>query len=132
MDTARGPLMPRLTTVMPDTAPLDTAMDTARGLLMPWLTTVPDMASPATDTDTARGPLMLTTVPDTASPDTDTARGLLMLTTAMLDTDSPDTPTASKRLQPKITAKRKDTSGIIQNYTLKPKVPRTDMIREFC
>merc|ERR1711936_75292 len=62
-DTARGPLMPRPTTA-PDT---DMAVmevmavactDTERGLLMPMATTV--MAAMAA-TDTARGPLTLTT-----------------------------------------------------------------------
>merc|ERR1719481_413233 len=66
-DTARGPLMPRLTTV------LDTAMaamvDTARGPLMPMPTTamaVMAVTAVDTDTDTARGPLTLTTAVDTA------------------------------------------------------------------
>merc|ERR1712141_643359 len=68
-DTARGPLMP-MPTMVPDT---DMAVmevmavvctDTARGLLMPMPTTA--MAAMAVmeamaDTDTARGPLTLTT-----------------------------------------------------------------------
>merc|ERR1711884_710684 len=74
-DTARGPLMPRLTTVL-DTAMAAMAVtavaftDTARGPLMPRPTTVPDTAMAAMAdtavafTDTARGPLML--MPTTA------------------------------------------------------------------
>merc|ERR1712241_102214 len=74
-DTARGPLMPRPTTV-PDTAiavmavtAVDTDTDMARGPLMPMLTTamaVMAVTAVDTDTDTARGPLTLTTVVDTA------------------------------------------------------------------
>merc|ERR1719384_3083030 len=77
---------------------------TASVLLMLRLTT----AMAATDlTDMARGPLMLTT--DMA---------------VMAHTDM------ASRLR--TYSKREDTSGINQNYTLKPTVPRTDMIREFC
>merc|ERR1712112_793516 len=73
MDTARGPLMPRPTTV-PDTAMAAmavTAVDTdmARGPLMPMPTTamaVMAVTAVDTDTDTARGPLTLTTAVDTA------------------------------------------------------------------
>merc|ERR1711973_412049 len=81
-------------------------------------------------TDMARGPLMPRLTTDSAMAHTDTARGPLMprLTTAMLDTEAP-TDTASKL---GICSRGEDTSGINQNYTLKPKVPRTDMIREFC
>merc|ERR1719370_2755665 len=118
--TARGPLTLMPTTAMAATDPTDmasallmlmlttamAAMDhtaTARGLLMPRLTTaILDMV-----TDMARGPLMLTT--DMA---------------VMAHTDM------ASRLR--TYSKREDTSGINQNYTLKPKVPRTDMIREFC
>merc|ERR1712025_1086438 len=72
-DTARGPLMPRLTTV-PDTAMAamaDTAVaftDTARGPLMLMPTTamavMEAMAAMVPMVDTARGPLM--PMPDTA------------------------------------------------------------------
>merc|ERR1712241_1415702 len=58
-DTARGPLMPMLTTAMA----VATDTDTARGLLMLMPTTAMAVAM---DTDTARGPLMPTTVPATA------------------------------------------------------------------
>merc|ERR1712142_801803 len=139
-DTASAPLMLRLTT---DSAMAHT--DTARGLLMPRLTTDLAMAH----TDTARGPLMPRLTTDSAMAHTDTARGPLMpmLTTAMLDTEDPTamargplrltmdmaatahTDTASKL---GICSRGEDTSGINQIYTLKPKVPRTDMIREFC
>merc|ERR1711973_155098 len=63
-DTARGLLMPMLTTVAMDMAAM-VATDTARGLLMPMLTmAVTDMAA----MDTARGLLMPTTVAtDTAA-----------------------------------------------------------------
>merc|ERR1712241_583914 len=76
--TARGPLMPRLTTaatVMAATAAMVAmeATDTERGLLMPK----PTMAAMAMEameamaamvaTDTARGPLMPTTAVDTAT-----------------------------------------------------------------
>merc|ERR1712113_507646 len=89
-------------------------------------------------TDMASAPLMLMLTTDLAMAHTDTARGPLMprLTTAMLDTEDPTamaatapTDTASKL---GICSRGEDTSGINQNYTLKPKVPRTDMIREFC
>merc|ERR1719356_931178 len=136
---ARGPL--RLTTAMAATA----HTDTASALLMLRLTTDSAMAH----TDTARGLLMPRLTTDSAMAHTDTARGLLMprLTTAMLDTEDPTamargpltlttdmaatapTDTASKL---GICSRGEDTSGINQNYTLKPKVPRTDMIREFC
>merc|ERR1712168_1593230 len=68
-DTARGPLMPR-PTMVPDT---DMAVmevmavvctDTERGLLMPMLTTAMaamEVMEAMADTDTARGPLTLTT-----------------------------------------------------------------------
>merc|ERR1712168_1775261 len=65
-DTARGPLMPR-PTMVPDT---DMAVmevmavvctDTARGLLMPMPTTAMEVMEAMADTDTARGPLTLTT-----------------------------------------------------------------------
>merc|ERR1719175_568313 len=94
--------------------------------LMLMLTTDLAMAH----TDTARGLLMPRLTTDSAMAHTDTARGPLMprLTTAMLDTAAP-TDTASKL---GICSRGEDTSGINQNYTLKPKVPRTDMIREFC
>merc|ERR1712088_295269 len=62
-DTARGPLMPRPTTVP------DTDTDMARGPLMPMPTTamaVMAVTAVDTDTDTARGPLTLTTAVDTA------------------------------------------------------------------
>merc|ERR1711872_224293 len=91
--------------------------------------------------DMASAPLMLMPTTDSATAHTDTARGPLMLrlTTAMLDTEDPTamargpltltTDTAGKL---GICSRGEDTSGINQNYTLKPKVPRTDMIREFC
>merc|ERR1719295_362606 len=114
--------MLRLTTAMAATDP--TAM--ASALLMLRLTT----AMAAMDlTDTASALLMprLTTAMAATDP-TDTASALLMprLTTdsAMAHTDM------ASRLR--TYSKREDTSGINQNYTLKPKVPRTDMIREFC
>merc|ERR1711929_63159 len=118
--TASAPLMLRLTT---DSAMVHTA--TARGLLMPRLTTDSAMAH----TDTARGLLMprfTTAMLDTEDP-TAMARGPLTLTTDMAATAPTDT--ASKL---GICFRGEDTSGINQNYTLKPKVPRTDMIREFC
>merc|ERR1712121_290619 len=112
---ASGLLMLRLTTDMLDTDPTD--MESA-----------PLMPKPTTDT------------PDTDP--TDMARGLLMLRPT---TDMPDmapTPMASKcllwmgRLQPipgiSSNFLPKDTSGINQNCTWKPKVQRPDMIREFC
>merc|ERR1711936_1166194 len=121
VDTARGPLMPRLTTVL-DTAMAAMAVtavaftDTARGPLMPRPTTVPDTAMAAMAvtavafTDTARGPLMprpttamavmAVTAVDT---DTDTARGPLTLTTAvdtaMAAMAMVATPTASNFVQ---------------------------------
>merc|ERR1719381_274084 len=111
---ARGLLMPRLTTAMAATA--HTA--TARGLLMPRLTTA--MAATA---------------------HTAMARGLLMpmLTTAMLATVDPMAMESALLMLPTdmasklrtCTTKREDTSGINQIYPI-PKVPRTDMIREFC
>merc|ERR1719175_186884 len=115
---ASAPLMLRLTT---DSAMVHT--DTARGLLMLRLTTDSAMAH----TDTARGPLMPRLTTDSAMAHTDTARGPLTLTTDMAATAPTDT--ASKL---GICSRGEDTSGINQNYTLKPKVPRTDMIREFC
>merc|ERR1711951_289358 len=118
---ASAPLMPRLTTAM--AAMVHTA--TARGLLMPRLTTDSAMAH----TDTARGLLMprfTTAMLDTEDP-TAMARGPLTLTTDMAATAPTDT--ASKL---GICSRGEDTSGNNQNYTLKPKVPRTDMIREFC
>merc|ERR1712180_410603 len=119
--------------------------DMASAPLMLRLTTDSAMAH----TDTASAPLMLRLTTDSATAHTDMARGLLMprLTTAMLDTEDPTamargpltlttdmaatapTDTASKL---GICSRGEDTSGINQNYTLKPKVPRTDMIREFC
>merc|ERR1712025_566151 len=113
-------LMPRLTTAMAATA----HTDMASALLMPRLTT----AMAATDpTDTASAllmPRLTTAIPDTV---TDMARGPLMLTTDMAA--MAHTAMASRL---RTYSKREDTSGINQNYTLKPKVPRTDMIREFC
>merc|ERR1719347_855823 len=115
-------LMPRLTMAMAATDPTDTAS----ALLMPRLTT----AMVATDlTDMASALLMprLTTAMAATDP-TDTASALLM---PRLTTDSATDPTdMASRLR--TYSKREDTSGINQNYTLKPKVPRTDMIREFC
>merc|ERR1712025_1489741 len=105
-------LMLRLTTAMGATD----LTDMASALLMPRLTT----AMAATDpTDTASALLMPRLTTDSATDPTDMARGPLMLTTDM-----------ASRLR--TYSKREDTSGINQNYTLKPKVPRTDMIREFC
>merc|ERR1711963_449974 len=96
---ARGQLMPRLTTAIPDT---DTAM--ATGPLTPRLTT----ATPDTDMadTTERGPPMpRPTTAMAAMVDTDTAmaRGLLTprLTTASPDTDMADTLTASRMLTPR-------------------------------
>merc|ERR1719481_801665 len=118
--TASALLMPRLTTAM--AAMAHTA--TARGPLMPRLTTA--MAAMA-HTATASAPLMprlTTAIPDMVM---DMARGPLMLTT---DTAVMAHTAMASRLR--TYSKREDTSGINQNYTLKPKVPRTDMIREFC
>merc|ERR1712025_1445098 len=113
-------LMPRLTTAM--AAMAHTA--TASALLMPRLTT----AMAATDpTDTASALLMPRLTTDSATDPTDMARGPLMLTTDMAVMAHTD---MASRLR--TYSKREDTSGINQNYTLKPKVPRTDMIREFC
>merc|ERR1719213_500021 len=73
VDTARGPLMLMPTTAMAAfmAAMAATAMvDTARGLLMPMPTTAMEvMAVTAVDTvtDTARGPLTLTTATAMAS-----------------------------------------------------------------
>merc|ERR1719268_729264 len=80
-------------------------------------------------TDTASAPLMPRLTTDSAMAHTDTARGPLMprLTTAMAATAHTDTESKLG-----ICSRGEDTSGINQNYTLKPKVPRTDMIREFC
>merc|ERR1712227_159411 len=97
--------------------------DTAKGPPMPRLTTDSAMAH----TDTARGLLMPRLTTDLAMAHTDTARGPLRLTTDMAATAHTDT--ASKL---GICSRGEDTSGINQIYTLKPKVPRTDMIREFC
>merc|ERR1711944_359189 len=86
-DTARGPLMPRPTTVL-DTAMAamaDTAVaftDTARGPLMPMPTTamaVMAVTAVDTDTDTARGPLTLTTAVDTAMEATPTASNFVQV-----------------------------------------------------
>merc|ERR1719370_1401393 len=98
----------------------------ASALLMPKLTTAMAATDP-TAMASARLMLRLTTAM-AATDHTATARGLLMprLTTAILDMD---TDMASRL---RTYSKREDTSGINQNYTLKPKVPRTDMIREFC
>merc|ERR1711972_970885 len=94
-------------TLMPTTAMEATAHTAmARGLLMLRLTTA--MAATA-HTVMARGPLM---------PRPTTAMA------AMAHTDM-----ASKLRT--CTTKREDTSGINQIYPI-PKVPRTDMIREFC
>merc|ERR1719295_1148357 len=113
-------LMLRLTMAMAATD----LTDTASALLMPRLTT----AMAATDpTDTASAllmPRLTTAIPDMV---TDMARGPLMLTTDMAVMAHTD---MASRLR--TYSKRDDTSGINQNYTLKPKVPRTDMIREFC
>merc|ERR1719295_1698312 len=118
--TASALLMPRLTTAM---AAMDLT-DTASALLMPRLTT----AMAATDpTDTASALLMPRLTTDSATDPTDMARGPLMLTTDMAVMAHTD---MASRLR--TYSKREDTSGINQNYTLKPKVPRTDMIREFC
>merc|ERR1719295_748545 len=118
--TARGPLMPRLTTAMAAMA----HTDMASALLMPRLTT----AMAATDpTDMASALLMPRLTTDSATDPTDMARGPLMLTTDMAVMAHTD---MASRLR--TYSKREDTSGINQNYTLKPKVPRTDMIREFC
>merc|ERR1719268_129177 len=117
---ASGPLM-----LMPTTDSATAHTDTARGLLMPRLTTDSAMAH----TDTARGPLMprlTTAMLDTEDP-TAMARGPLTLTTDMAATAPTDTESKLG-----ICSRGEDTSGINQNYTLKPKVPRTDMIREFC
>merc|ERR1719365_277866 len=95
----------------------------ASALLMPMLTTA--MAAMA-HTDMASAPLMLMPTTDSATAHTDMASAPLML---MLTTDLATAPTdtASKL---GICSRGEDTSGINQNYTLKPKVPRTDMIRE--
>merc|ERR1712025_1133092 len=72
VDTARGPLMPMPTTamaVMEAMAAMVPMVDTARGPLMPMPTTamaVMAVTAVDTDTDTARGPLTLTTAVDTA------------------------------------------------------------------
>merc|ERR1719167_1956594 len=111
------------TTAMEATA--HTAM--ARGLLMPRPTTA--MAATA-HTAMARGPLMpMLTTAMAATAHTATARGLLMPrpTTAMAATAHTDMASKLRTC----TTKREDTSGINQIYPI-PKVPRTDMIREFC
>merc|ERR1719147_669239 len=95
----------------------------ASALLMLRLTT--DSATDPTDTASALLMLRLTTA--SATDPTDMARGPLMLTTDMAVMAHTD---MASRLR--TYSKREDTSGINQNYTLKPKVPRTDMIREFC
>merc|ERR1719175_436843 len=100
---------------------------TARGPLMPMLTTAMEAM---THTAMARGPLMpRPTTAMAATAHTAMARGLLM---PMLTTDMAamaHTDMASKLRT--CTTKREDTSGINQIYPI-PKVPRTDMIREFC
>merc|ERR1711962_918722 len=104
-DTARGPLMLRLTT---DSATAHT--DMASAPLMPRLTT----DSATAHTDMARGPLMprlTTAMLDTEDP-TAMARGPLTLTTDMAATAPTDT--ASKL---GICSRGEDTSGINQNYT---------------
>merc|ERR1711962_801547 len=109
---------------LPTTAMAATAhTDTASGPLMLMLTT----DSATAHTDMASAPLMPRLTTDSATAHTDTARGPLTLTTDMAATAPTDT--ASKL---GICSRGEDTSGINQNYTLKPKVPRTDMIREFC
>merc|ERR1711872_645006 len=131
--TARGPLMLMLTTAM--AAMAHTA--TASAPLMLRLTTDSAMVH----TDTARGLLMPRLTTDSAMVHTDMASALLMPrpTTAMLDTEDPTamargplTLTTDMAGKLGICSRGEDTSGINQNYTLKPKVPRTDMIREFC
>merc|ERR1719295_970181 len=106
-------LMLRLTMAMAATD----LTDTASALLMPRLTT----AMAATDpTDTASALLMPRLTTDSATDPTDMARGPLMLTTDMAVMAHTD---MASRLR--TYSKREDTSGINQNYTLKPKVPRT-------
>merc|ERR1719295_1364503 len=126
---ASAPLMPRLTTAM--AAMAHTA--TASAPLTPMLTTA--MAAMA-HTATASAPLMLRLTTDSAMVHTDTARGLLMprLTTdsATAHTDMAATAPTDTASKLGICSRGEDTSGNNQNYTLKPKVPRTDMIREFC
>merc|ERR1719391_1427340 len=121
-DMASGPLMPMPTTAM--AAMAHTA--TARGLLMPRLTTA--MAATA-HTAMARGllmPMLTTAMLATVDPMV-MESALLMLTTDMAA--MAHTYMASKLRT--YTTKREDTSGINQIYPI-PKVPRTDMIREFC
>merc|ERR1712168_889545 len=64
-DTARGPLMPMPTTAMAVMEVMAVVCtDTARGLLMPMPTTAMaamEVMEAMADTDTARGPLTLTT-----------------------------------------------------------------------
>merc|ERR1712126_68372 len=140
-DMASGLLMLRLTTAMAATDPtamasvllmlrLTTAMaatdptDMASALLMPRLTTAMAATDPTATASALLMPRLTTAIPDMV---TDMARGPLMLTTDMAVMAHTD---MASRLR--TYSKREDTSGINQNYTLKPKVPRTDMIREFC
>merc|ERR1711931_255206 len=119
-DMASALLMPRLTTAMAATDPTDMAS----GLLTPRLTTAMAATDPTATASALLVPRLTTAIPDMV---TDMARGPLMLTTDMAVMAHTD---MASRLR--TYSKREDTSGINQNYTLKPKVPRTDMIREFC
>merc|ERR1719260_219203 len=99
-DTARGPLMPMPT--MAATAMAVLATDTARGPLMPMLTTAATamavMATVDSDTDTARGPLMLTTE----------ATAMAVLATVMvLMAMASNSTFVDKIRQPNLKAKRK-------------------------
>merc|ERR1719348_2508441 len=130
--TARGPL-----TLMPTTAMASALLmlrlttdsatdptDMASVLLMLRLTTAMAATDPTATASVLLMPRLTTAIPDMV---TDMARGPLMLTTDMAVMAHTD---MASRLR--TYSKREDTSGINQNYTLKPKVPRTNMIREFC
>merc|ERR1712002_1314633 len=115
MGMASGLLMLRLTTAM--AAMAHTA--TASALLTLRLTTAMAATDPTATASALLTPRLTTAIPDMV---TDMARGPLMLTTDMAVMAHTD---MASRLR--TYSKREDTSGINQNYTLKPKVPRTDM-----
>merc|ERR1711962_660432 len=119
-DTARGPLMLRLTMVDTDMA----ATATARGLLMPTMV-VMDMAA----MDTARGQLMpRLTMVDTDMAATATARGLPMPT--MVVTDTAVTDTARGPLMPTMAAMAMAAMDTASNLTMEENhSPKKNLIR---
>merc|ERR1712002_941602 len=109
MGMASGLLMPRLTTAMAATD----LTDMASALLTLRLTTAMAATDPTDTASALQMPRLTTAIPDMV---TDMARGPLMLTTDMAVMAHTD---MASRLR--TYSKREDTSGINQNYTLKPK-----------